>query len=94
MKRFSRIKETVNEYSKLRLCFTFAADENPSSDLHGAALIISLGIHDVRSNRPRFEGFAYVLTDRRRDLERGQERLWQLGWQEIANNNPGQLPQV
>jgi hypothetical protein len=52
MKRFSRIKETANEYSKLRLCFTFAADENPSSDLHGAALIISLGIHDVRSNRP------------------------------------------
>lgn len=85
MKRFSKIKETDNPNSKLRMCFEFKADENPAGDLHSVGLIISHGITGWRGGKKRsHSGCAYILTDSREGLEKAQEQLRQKGWKEIA----------
>jgi len=89
MKRLSRVRETENEHSKPRLGFDFVASEDRVGDLHDMGLLVAIGIYDPRSSHPRFEGTAYVATDRREDLQRSQERLKKLCWEETqASGGP------
>jgi hypothetical protein len=81
MKRFSKIKETDNCYSKLRFCFEYEASTDPVADLHTVGLLVSHGIRDVRSRHPRHVGRAYILSDSR--LEEAQTRLCKMGWEEM-----------
>ena len=85
VKRFSKVKESDDPTYKLRLYFKFDANEDPSSDLHDVGLLVCHSIRDVRGNEPHHEGEAYTLTDSREDLEKAQERLRQLGWEEIPD---------
>lgn len=87
MRQFSRIKETDNPDSKLRLCFDFVADENPAGDLHSLGLLLSAGL--VRGAVHRYTGRVYVLTDSEEDLRRSQERLRQMGWVEMPEASSG-----
>ena len=83
MNQFSKIGETRNTASKLRLCFEFEATEDPIADLHAAGLIVSLGITGWHgANEKRYSGRAYIETDRQEDLEAAQARLGAKGWTE------------
>lgn len=83
MKRFSKIKETDNQASKLRLCFDYEATEDPVPDLHDVGLVLAHAVIDVRSRHPRQMGRAYMLSDNQEDLERAQGKLRQMGWEEM-----------
>jgi hypothetical protein len=85
MKRFSKIKETDNRYSKLRLCFEYEANEDPVADLHDVGLLVSHGVFDVRSQHPQHTGRAYIVSDSREDLDEAQKRLRKMGWEEIPD---------
>jgi hypothetical protein len=83
MKQFSKIGETKNADSKLRLCFEFEATEDASSELYAVGLLVSQGVsgwHGEKSKR--YMGRAYVETDRREDLEAAQAKLRTKGWRE------------
>ncbi len=82
MKRFSKIKETDKRKSKLRLCFEFKANEDPTADLHSAGLVISHGITGWHGEKEKHHsGRAYILTDSKEELEKAQEQLLQMGWE-------------
>jgi hypothetical protein len=84
VKRFSKIKETDNQFSKLRLCFEFIANKNPVADLHAVGLLASSGSFAWHGGKKwRHMGRAYILTDRKQDLEAAQDKLRQMGWQEM-----------
>lgn len=85
MKRFSKIKETDSQHPVLKRYFRFEATEDPSSDLRHVGLLLAHSIRDVRSNKTQYEGEAYIRTDSREDLEKAQERLRQMGWEEIPD---------
>jgi hypothetical protein len=83
MKRFSRIKETDNQASKLRLCFDYEATEDPVTDLHAAGLLLAHDIWDVRSNHSHYGGQAYIFSDSREQLEEARAQLRKMGWEEM-----------
>jgi hypothetical protein len=86
MKRFSTIKETEDPDSKLRLCFEFEADEDPTDDLYAVGLLFSSSTVVLRSGKEQnYNGHAYVLHEGREGLEKAQEQLRQMGWEEIPN---------
>ncbi len=86
MKRFSKIQETKNPESVLRLCLEYKANEDPAGDLHSAGLVISQSITGWHGGSEReFWGHAYMLSDVRENLERARELLRQKGWSELPD---------
>ncbi|MBE3063505.1 MAG: hypothetical protein IMZ69_00615 [Spirochaetes bacterium] len=86
MKRFSKIQETKNPESVLRLCFEFKANEDPAGDLHSAGLVIAQSITGVHGGHEwEYWGHAYVLSDAKVNLERAQELLRKKGWGELRD---------
>ncbi len=86
MKRFSKIKETDDHYFKLRLCFEFEADEDPTDDLYAVGLLFSSSTVGLRGGEEQhYKGHAYVLHEGREGLEKAQEQLRQMGWEEISD---------
>lgn len=84
MKQYSKVKETRNAASKLRLCFEFKTSEDPSADLHSVGLLVSLGVSGWHGAKERsYSGRVYVETDKRPDLEKAQEQLRTKGWTEM-----------
>ena len=83
MKRFSKIKETDDPYFRLRLCFEFEADEDPTDDLYAVGLLISSSTVGLPGGEEQhYKGRAYVLHESREGLEKAQEKLRQMGWVE------------
>ncbi len=86
MKRFSKIKETEDPDSKLRLCFGFEANEDPTDDLYAVGLLYSGSTVVLRGGKEQnYNGHAYVLLEGREGLEKAQEQLRQMGWEEISD---------
>ena len=86
MKRFSKIKETEDPDSKLRLCFGFEANEDPTDDLYAVGLLFSGSTVVLRGGKEQnYNGHAYVLHEGREGLEKAQEQLRQMGWEEISD---------
>ena len=86
MKRFSKIKETEDPDSKHRLCFEFEADEDPTDDLYAVGLLFSSSTVGLRGGEEQhYKGHAYVLHEGREGLEKAQEQLRQMGWEEISD---------
>ncbi len=84
MKRFSKIKETEDPYFKLRLCFEFEANEDPTDDLYAVGLLISSSTVGLPGGKEQhYKGHAYILHGGREGLEKAQEKLRQMGWGEI-----------
>lgn len=81
MKQFSRIRESENKDSKLKLCFLIKATEEPWTDLKAAGLMVSilrLNWHGQPAHD--FSGRAYVASNRMEDLKTAQEELQKRGW--------------
>ena len=90
MKRFSKIKETEDPDSKIRLCFEFEADEDPADDLYTVGLLFSSSTVVLRDGKEqRHKGHAYILHEGREGLEKDQEKLRQMVWGEIPEETTG-----
>ena len=86
MKRFSKIKETEDPDSKHRLYFEFEADEDPTDDLYAVGLLFSGSTVVLRGGKEQnYKGQAYILHGGREGLEKAQEQLRQMGWEEISD---------
>ena len=86
MKRFSKIKETEDPDSKHRLCFEFEAVEDPADDLYAVGLLFSSSTVVLRDGKEQhYKGHTYILHESREGLEKAQEKLRQMGWEEIPN---------
>ena len=86
VKRFSKIKKVDDPSSRLKLCFEFNANEDPSADLHSVGLLISSGPVGWHGGKEwHYLGHAYILSDSKEALENAQKRLLHMGWVEISD---------
>jgi hypothetical protein len=84
---YSRVKESPNKDSKLRLCIEFRGFEDPTAVLHDLGLLVSQGVFGWHGAlRRRYQGRAYVLSDKPEDFEKAREELRRRGWTEMPDS--------